>query len=155
MATTLENLNLVLGKLQQNRDNITQQIVASTKALGAPSAEVTAAIDALIKEYGANVQVIGQTIGAKLQISEMEKALVEVDTMLAGLQVLLSDDATIAATDHLVSLGAPSPLSNAAGNSQPSAANDAASSEIAPASSPTVDTGVTEGASADGDSATA
>jgi len=92
MSQHTQTLSTVLENIEKNRAAIAQQIVASTKALGSPSDEVLAAIDLLIKEYGANVQVIGQTIGAKLQIEQLEKTAVEINALIAGLQVVLADD---------------------------------------------------------------
>ena len=92
MSQHTETLSVVLGNIEKNREAIAAQIIASTKALGDPSPEAMAAIEILIKEYGANVQVIGQTIGAKLQIEQLEKTAVEINALVAGLQVVLADD---------------------------------------------------------------
>jgi hypothetical protein len=154
--TILDTLNTVLAKVQQNRANVATQIVASTKAMGDPAADVQAAIDLLIKTYGTNVQTIGQTIGAQLQIEQLNTALVEIDAMIAGLQVLLSDDAAIEATGTLVAQGvADGPLSLAAGNSQPSAANDAAPAQAASAPAEAVDAGTASPPSPPSDGASA
>ena len=149
----LDTLNTVLDKVQTNRVNVVNQIEASTKAMGNPTADVQAAIDLLIKTYGTNVQAIGQTIGAQLQIEQMNTALVEIDAMIAGLQVILSDEATVEATGILVAQGAAvaDPLSSAAGNSQPSAADNSAPAPAAALTAQAPVSGVVDGSSAAND----
>lgn len=91
MSQNLQTLNTVLDNIKQNRAAVAAQIVASTKALGNPSPEVLAAIDTLIAEHGSNVQVIGQVIGAKLQIEQLEKTAVEINALVASLEVMVDD----------------------------------------------------------------
>jgi hypothetical protein len=152
MSTTLDTLNKVLTNVQNNRDSIIKQIAASTKALPTDPV-VLDAIEVLIKAFNSNVQEIGQTIGAKLQIDSMEANLPEFDALIASLQVVLADDANLEATTALVVSGAtaPNPLSDAAGNSQPSAANDAAPVEAPAQPAQAVDAGTAEGPSAPSD----
>lgn len=89
--TNLETLKNVLSNIEQNRTAIAAQIIASTKAYGNPTPEVEAAIDLLIKTYDANVQLIGHAIGAKLQIEQLEKTAVEVNALIASLEVVAND----------------------------------------------------------------
>lgn len=149
MSATLDTLNTVLANIQKNKAQIAQQLVASSAAMGNPDADVQAAIDLLIKTYGANVQVIGQTIGAQLQIEQLQKTSVEIDALIAGLQVVLADEANVEATEALVAAGVANgdPLSDAAGNSQPSAANDTAPVETAAVPAQASDAGNTSGPS--------
>lgn len=127
MSTTLDTLNKVLTNVQNNREQIVKQIAASKKALPTDAA-VLDAIELLTKTFNGNVQEIGQTIGAKLQIDSMEANLPEFDALIAGLHVVLADESNLEAATALIVAGATAsdPLSDAAGNSQPSAANDAA-----------------------------
>ena len=132
MSQTLDTLNTVLTNIQSNKAQVEAQIVASTKAIGNPTPDVQAAIDLLISTYGSNVQVIGQTIGAQLQVEQLKKTSVEIDALIAGLQVVLADEANVEAAEAIVNAGVvASPLPVAAGNSQPSAANDTASAPVA------------------------
>jgi hypothetical protein len=148
MSATLDTLNTVLANIQKNKTQITQQIAASIAAMGSPDADVQAAIDLLIATYGANVQVIGQTIGAQLQIEQLQKTSTEIDALIAGMQVVLADEALVEAAEALVIANGVSiddPLSDAAGNSQPSAANDAAPVETPAAPAEASDTGTASG----------
>jgi len=132
MSQTLDTLNTVLTNIQSNKAQVEAQIVASTKAMGNPTPDVQAAIDLLISTYGSNVQVIGQTIGAQLQVEQLKKTSVEIDALIAGLQVVLADEANVEAAEAIVNAGVvASPLPVAAGNSQSSAANDTASAPVA------------------------
>jgi hypothetical protein len=158
MSATLDTLNTVLANIQNNKTQITQQIAASTAAMGNPTADVQAAIDLLIATYGANVQVIGQTIGAQLQIEQLQKTSTEIDALIAAMQVVLSDETNVEAAEALVIANGVSiddPLSDAAGNSQPSAANDAAPVEAPAASAEATETGTASGASAPSDGTSA
>jgi hypothetical protein len=154
--STLDTLNKVLGKVQNNRANVAQQLAASNKVLGNATPEVLDAIDLLTKFYGDNPQVIGQTISAKLQIAQMEDMLVEIDAMTAALQVTLSDDTTIEATTALIVKGATDldPLSDAAGDSPSQAADVSAPAESPAAPAETAVEGASD-ASAPVDGATA
>ena len=147
MSATLDTLNTVLSNIQKNKDGIAAQLVASAAAMGNPTAEVQAAIDLLISTYGANVQVIGQTIGAQLQIEQLQKTAVEIDALIAAMQVVLSDEANVEAAEALVAAGSPDPLPDAAGNSQPSAANDSAIAQAPAVTSQESDTGGQTGTS--------
>lgn len=91
MSQNIETLKNVLANVAQNRAAIAAQIVASTKAYGNPTPEVEAAIDLLIKMYDANVQLIGHAIGAKLQIEQLEKTALEVNALVASLEVVMND----------------------------------------------------------------
>lgn len=91
MSQNIETLNTVLANIKLNRDQIATQLVASTKALGDATPEVLSAIDLLIETYGPNVQVIGQTVGAKLQIQQLEKTSVEINALIAGLEIVVND----------------------------------------------------------------
>lgn len=91
MSQNIETLKNVLANVAQNRAAIAAQIVASTKAYGNPTPEVEAAIDLLIKTYDANVQLIGHAIGAKLQIEQLEKTALEVNALVASLEVVMND----------------------------------------------------------------
>lgn len=125
MSATLDTLNTVLANIQKNKTQIAQQIVSSTAALGNPTPEVQAAIDLLIATYGPNPQVIGQTIGAQLQIEQLQKTSTEIDALIAGLQVVLADEANVEAAEALVianGVAIDDPLSDASGDSQPSEA---------------------------------
>lgn len=149
MSTTLDTLNKVLTNVQNNREQIVKQIAASTKALPTDPA-VLEAMEILIKAFNSNVQEIGQTIGAKLQIDSMEANLPEFDALIAGLHVVLADDSNLEAATALIVAGATAsdPLSDAAGNSQPSAANDSAPVEAPAVVAQASDTGDQTGTSA-------
>ncbi len=148
MSTTLDTLNKVLTNVQNNREQIIKQIAASTKTLPTDPM-VLDAIDLLIKTFNGNVQEIGQTIGAKLQIVSMEANLPEFEALIAGLHVVLADESNLEAATALIVAGATSsdPLSDAAGNSQPSAANDAAPVETPAESAQAGDAGNAPGPS--------
>ncbi|SRR6266403_2101332 len=148
MSTTIDILNKVLTNVQNNREQIVKQIAASKKALPTDSA-VLDAIELLTKTFNGNVQEIGQTIGAKLQIDSMEANLPEFDALIAGLHVVLADETNVEAATALIVAGATAsdPLSDAAGNSQPSAANDAAYVETPAVLAQTSDAGNTPGPS--------
>jgi hypothetical protein len=125
MSTTIDTLNKVLTNVQNNREQIVKQIAASKKALPTDVA-VLDAIEVLIKAFNSNVQEIGQTIGAKLQIDSMEANLPEFEALIAGLHVVLADDTNVDAATALIVAGATAsdPLSVAAGDSSLAAAND-------------------------------
>lgn len=135
MSSIGDTLNTVLGKLQQNQANIEAQIKSSTAAAGNPTQEVQDAIDLLVKTYGSNVQQIGGVIGAQMQLEQLGVAQKEITAMIAGMQVLMSDEATIEATGVLVAQGESSPLSDAAGDSTLAAADGGANDESATQSS--------------------
>jgi hypothetical protein len=149
MSTTLDTLNKVLTNVQNNREQIVKQIAASKKALPTDSA-VLDAIELLTKTFNGNVQEIGQTIGAKLQIDSMEANLPEFDALVASLQVVLADEANLEATTALVVAGATAsdPLSVAAGDSNLAAANDTAPVEAPAQPAQAADAGTAEGTSA-------
>lgn len=105
MSQNLETLKGVLANIENNRTAIAAQIVASTKAYGDPTPEVEAAIDLLIKTYDSNVQLIGHAIGAKLQIEQLEKTAVEVNALLASLQVVVNDPDAEAKITQQISSG--------------------------------------------------
>lgn len=152
MSQTLDTLNTVLQNIQNNQAAVAQQIVASTKAMGDVTPEVASAIELLIGHYGANVQVIGQVIGARLQIDQLDKTAVEINALIAGLQVVLSNEANVEAAETLVAAGNPGPLSVAAGDSNLAAANDTAPAEVAAvvAEAPAAGTSSETSASVDG-----
>ena len=135
MSQTQDTLNVILGNIQNNKLQLAKQIIDCGAAMGNPTPDVQAAIDLLVKTYQGNVQTIGQTIGAQLQIEQMQKTSAEIDVLIAALQVVIADEANIEATGALVVAGAPSPLSLAAGDSQLAAA-DASSHVEAPAAAP-------------------
>lgn len=91
MSQNLKTLESVISNIKNNRTAVAAQIVASTKAYGDPPAEVAAAIDLLISHYGANVQMIGHAIGAKLQIEQLEKTATEINALIASLEVVTND----------------------------------------------------------------
>jgi hypothetical protein len=102
MSQNLETLKSVVANIEKNRAGIAAQIVASMKAYGDPTPEVAAAIDLLIKTYDANVQLIGHAIGAKLQIEQLEKTALEVNALIASLEVVVNDpDADAKITQQL------------------------------------------------------
>lgn len=155
--STLDTLNRILTNVQNNKESVAKQIDASTRALGNATPEVIAAIDLLIGVYGPNVQVIGQTIGAKLQIVELEKATVDIDAMIASLQITLADEANVEAAETLIASGATKvsdPLPPAVGDSNSPAANDAAPVETPTVAPQTGDAGASEMESALLDGAT-
>jgi hypothetical protein len=145
MSETLDTLNRILVNIQTNKDNVAKQIVASTKAMGDPTPEVLAAIELMITTYGPNVQVIGQTIGARLQIDEMKRAAVEIDAMIAGLQVLLADETNLEAVQTLIANGAaaaPGPLPVATGTVESPVADAAPVETPAAATTEAADSGI-------------
>lgn len=129
MSATQDTLNSVLANVQNNQAQIAKQLAASTAAAGNPTPEVQAAIDLLVLTYGPNPQTIGSVIGAQMQIEQLNKTAVEVNALIAGLQVVLSDEALVEAAESLaIASGATinDPLSDATGNSQPPAADGTA-----------------------------
>jgi hypothetical protein len=147
--TTLDTLNKILTNIQNNRDAVAQQIVASTKAYGSPPAIVEEAINLLIAHYGSNVQLIGHAIGAKLQIEQLEGTATEINALIAAMQVVLSHDEIVDETNKILAGEAnESPLSVAGGDSESAPATDAAPSEAPAVPAETSDAGTPVAASA-------
>jgi len=158
MTTTLDTLNKILENIQNNQKAVATQLVASTKAYGDVPADVEAAINLLIKHYGENVQLIGHAIGAKLQIAQLDATSTEINALIGAMQVVLSNEATVTQVDKVLNgfpVGPQSPLSDAAGDSQLAAANQAAPVETAPVVTGADESGTPELASPPVDGTTA
>jgi hypothetical protein len=135
MSQTLDQLNTILGNIQNNKANIETQLGMINSAAVTP--DVQAAMDLLIKTFSSNVQLIGQAIGQQLQVEALKTTSVEIDLLIAAMQTVIADQSIVEATEaQLAANAAPdAPLSDAAGTSQ-SPAGDSASNgtdTIAPA----------------------
>ena len=122
--TTLDLLNTVLTNVTNNRTQISAHLTTSTAQAGELTAEVKGAIDVLLKVYG-NPQGAAQIMNSVFQIEQLQKTSVEMDAMIAGLQVVISDESLLEAATAQAQANAEaatSPLPAAAAGSQPVAA---------------------------------
>jgi hypothetical protein len=131
MSQTLDQLNVILGNIQNNKANIVTQLGMINSAAVTP--EVQAAMDLLITTFSSNVQLIGQAIGQQLQVEALTKTSAEIDVLIAAMQTVIADQTLVDATEAQITAnaGTDAPLPGTAGASQSSAV-DAGTDGTAP-----------------------
>ena len=130
MSVTLDTLNSVLTNVTNNRNQITAAITTAQAQAGTVTPEVKAAIDLLLTTFG-NSQGASQIMNSFFQVEQLTKTAGEMDALIAGLQVVISDESLLEATQAQQAANAQavaSPLPVAAAGSEPVAAAPAAAS---------------------------
>lgn len=136
MSEILDSLNTVMVNVAKNRKNVADALTSAETTAGSFSPDVAAALDLLLATFP-TPQIAAQMLGARAQIDVLTQTASEMDAMIAALQVVISDEVLVEATQAQATVNAGatnSPLSDAAGSSEsPAAAEAAPASTDAPA----------------------
>lgn len=94
MSSTKNSLTAVLASVVEQKKQLWVGIGQLEVQARAEDSDVDGAIDLLIEKIG-DVKVIGQIIGARLQLSQLKKMDAEIEVLIAALKVSVNDDAIV------------------------------------------------------------
>lgn len=143
MSQIIDTLNTVMANVAKNKDNVDTALAQAEQTAGTFSPDVTAAMELLLNTFP-NAQVAAQMLSTHAQTKQLATMAGELDALTAALQIVISDESLLEATQAQATANAGatnSPLPEAAAGGESAAANASAH----PVETAAADSGATAG----------